>query len=168
MLLHLVCYAGKIGCPVLYEEAQKECNCDTAIAALDRMSREYLLKSSDDGRYVETLHPLRAAIIYDILQDKITYNPEQLVIMTIKCVENRYPQLILMNYFTQHQYKSSIIKALAAVPCRNWTMFAGILNTMLWLDVKLYVERNQEVYDELIARKGNGWLIFLHLIFPAN
>lgn len=160
MLLHLVCYAGKIGCPVLYEEAQKECNCDTAIAALDRMSREYLLKSSDDGRYVETLHPLRAAIIYDILQDKITYNPEQLVIMTIKCVENRYPQLILMNYFTQHQYKSSIIKALAAVPCRNWTMFAGILNTMLWLDVKLYVERNQEVYDELIARKGNGWLIF--------
>lgn len=37
MLLNLVCYAGMIGC---HEDAKRECNCDTAIAALDRMSKE--------------------------------------------------------------------------------------------------------------------------------
>lgn len=160
MLLNLVCYAGKIGCPVLFEDAKQECSCDTAIAALDRMSKEYLLKSSDDGRYIETLHPLRAAIIYNILQEKIAYNPAKLLLASIKCVENRYPQLMLMDYFTQNPYNPSIITNLAAVPCRDWTMFACMLNTMLWLDVKLYVERNQKVYDELIAKKGNGWLVF--------
>jgi hypothetical protein len=160
MLLNLVCYAGKIGCPILYEDVKRECNCDTAIAALDRMSREYLLKGSDDGRYIEALHPLRAAIIFNILGEKIVYSPDQLVITAIKCVENRYPQLMLMDYFTQNPVNPSIISELVRVPCRDWTMFACMLNTMLWLDVKLYVERNQEVYDELIAQKGNGWQVF--------
>jgi hypothetical protein len=160
MLLNLVCYAGKIGCPVLYEDVKRECNCDTAIAALDRMSKEYLLKSSDDGRYIEALHPLRAAIPYDILQEKIVYSPIQLLIAVIKCVENRYPQFMLMDYFTQNPFNSSIIEELTAVSCRDWTMYAYMLKTMLWLDVKLYAERNQEVYDQLITKKGNGWLAF--------
>lgn len=160
MLLNLVCYAGKIGCPVLYEDAKRECNCDTAIAALDRMSREYLLKSSDDGRYIEALHPLRAAIIYNILYEKIAYSPAQLLIMAIKCVENRHPQLMLMDYFTQYPFNPSIISELTTVPCRDWTMYTCMLNTMLWIDVKLYVEHNQEVYDELIGKKGKGWLAF--------
>lgn len=153
MLLSLVCYAGKIGCPVLYEDAKRQCSCDTAIAALDRMSKEYLLKNSDDGRYIEALHPLRAAIIYSILQEKIAYNPDDLLIMAVKCVENRYPQLILMDYFTQHPFNLSIISELASVLCRDWTMYACMLNTMLWLDVKLYAERNREVYDELITQR---------------
>lgn len=160
MLLNLVCYAGKIGCPVLYEDAKRECSCDTAIAALDRMSKEYLLRNSDDGRYIEALHPLRAAIIYNILQEKIVYNPNDLLIMVIRCVENRYPQLILLDYFTHYSFDPLVISKLASVFCRNWTMYACMLNTMLWLDVKLYAERNHEVYDELITKKGNGWLTF--------
>jgi hypothetical protein len=163
MLLNLVCYAGKIGCPVLYEDAKQQCSCDTAIAALDRMSKEYLLKNSDDGRYIEALHPLRAAIIYSILQEKISYNPNDLLIMAVKCVENRYPQLLLMDYFTHHPFNPSIIIELTSVLCRDWTMYACMLNTMLWLDVKLYAERNREFYDELIEKKGNGWLPFLPL-----
>ena len=163
MLLNLVCYAGKIGSPVLYEEAKQESRCDTSIAALDRMSKEYLLKSSEDGRYLEVLHPLRAAVIYNILKEKMVHNPEKLLVSAIKCVENRYPQLMLMDYFTQNPFNSSIISELITVPWRNWTIFAGMFNTMLWLDVKLYVERNQEVYDKLIANKGNGWLTFAPL-----
>ncbi|WP_094545746.1 hypothetical protein [Petroclostridium xylanilyticum] len=163
MLLNLVCYAGKIGCPVLFKDAKRECSCDTAIAALDRMSKEYLLKSSDDGRYIETLHPLRASIVYDILLEKIAYSPSQLLLAVLKCIEGRYPQLILMDYFTQNPYDPSLISELTAVPCRDWTMFACMLNTILWLDVKLYAERNQKVYDELIAKKGNGWLAFAPL-----
>lgn len=160
MLLNLVCYAGKIGCPVLYEDAKRQCSCDTAIAALDRMSKEYLLKNSDDGRYIETLHPLRATIIYSILQEKIVYNPNDLLIMAVKCVEDRYPQLILMDYFTQNVFNLSIISELASVHCRDWTMYACMLSTMLWLEVKLYAERNREVYDELITKMGKGWLPF--------
>lgn len=160
MLLSLVCYAGKIGCPVLFEDVKRESNCDTAIAALNRMSKEYLLKSSEDGRYIEALHPLRASIICDILFNKIAYNPSQILLKSLKCVENRHPQLMLMDYFTQNPYDFALIKQLANIRCRDWTMFACMLNTMLWLDVKLYVERNQKVYDELIAKKGNGWLVF--------
>lgn len=160
MLLNLVCYAGKIGCPVLYEDVKRESNCDTAIAALDRMSKEYLLKSSDDGRFIEVLHPLRATILYNILQEKIAYNPAELLITAIKCVEGRYPQIMLMDYFTHNPFNPSVIGALTAVSCRDWTMYACILKTMLWLDVKLYAERNQNVYDRLIAEKGNGWLDF--------
>lgn len=160
MLLNLVCYAGKIGCPVLFEDAKRECSCDTAIAALNRMSKEYLLKSSDDGRYIEALHPLRASIICDILQGKIAYSPSQLLLAVLKCVEGRYPQLILMDYFTQNLYEPSLISEITAVSCRDWTMFACILNTMLWLDVKMYVERNQKVFDVLVANKGKGWLVF--------
>ena len=160
ILLNLVCYAGKIGCPVIFEDAKRECYCDTAIAALDRMSKEYLLKSSDDGRYIETLHPLRASIIYDILLAKMAYGPSQLLLAVLKCIEGRYAQLILMDYFTQNPYDPSLISEITAVSCRDWTMSACMLNTMLWLDVKLYVERNQKVFDELITNKGKGWLVF--------
>ncbi|OUM88449.1 MAG: hypothetical protein BAA01_01095 [Bacillus thermozeamaize] len=160
MLLNLVCYAGRIGSPVSFENVKRESNCENAIAAIHRMSKEYLIKSSEDGFYIEALHPLRASIICDILSDRMAVDSSEILIKCLKCVGKRYPQLLLMDYFTQKPYNSALIKQIANIPCRDWTVFASMLKTMLWLDVKIYVERNQKVFEDLITKKGTQWIIF--------
>jgi len=160
VLLSLVSYAGKSGCPVLFEAVKEESKCENALSAIERMSKEYLLRSSDDGRYIEALHPLRASIIWNILSSKITHSLSQVLLKTVKCLEGRHPQLLLLDYFNKYPIDTEIIEKLAQIHSRDWVMFGCLINTMLWLDVKLYVEKNQHIYNELVTQIGKGWIVY--------
>jgi len=159
-LLNIISYAGKIGCPVLFEEAKRVVQITNFVAALDRMTKEYLVRSSDDGRFIEILHPLRGSIINDILHEKIMADEEDILLLSIECVESRYLQMLLMYYFTYNEYQEILIHKIAGLNYRDWDAYSNALNAMLWLDVKLYVERNAVILNRLFAEKGIGWSIF--------
>ena len=163
MLLQLVCFAGKTGCPLIFDNVRKEVPCDNVFSALQRLSNEYLIKRSEDGVYIETLHPLRAQIICKILIEKIGEDSSRLILAALKCIESNYSQLLLMDYFSNNIYSSEIIVEISAVEQRDWIFCAGLIRTMLWLDVKRYVEQNREAIDILIKKHGSGWLPFMPL-----
>ncbi|MDD4497016.1 MAG: hypothetical protein PHV51_02515, partial [Methanosarcinaceae archaeon] len=160
-LLQLVSFAGKTGCPLIFENVRKEIPCDNVFSALQRLSDEYLIKRSEDGVYIETLHPLRAQIICKIFIEKIGEDSSRLILAALKCIESNYSQLLLMDYFSNNIYSSEIIVEIAAVEQRDWIFCAGLIRTMLWLDVKRYVEQNREAIDILIKKYGSGWFTFM-------
>ena len=163
MLLQLVCFAGKTGCPLIFDDVRKEVTCDNVFPALQRLSNEYLIRRSENGVYIESLHPLRAQIICKILSEKMGEDSSRLILAALKCIESNYSQLLLMDYFSNNIYSSEIIGEIAAVEQRDWIFCAGLIRTMLWLDVKRYVEQNREAIDILIQKHGSGWFLFMPL-----
>ncbi len=162
-LLKLVSYAGKIGCAVSLQEAGQEVQCRGLTAALKRMSNEYLIRSTEDGRFIEALHPLRARIIYSLLQTYMVFNKEDILLQSLRCVESIYFKLLLLDFFTNTDVKQVPIKKIANVIYKDWVSYASVLQSMLWLDVKLYYEENKSVYERLINEKGQGWTPFAPL-----
>jgi len=162
-LLQLICFAGQTGCPLSFDRVKEEVACDNSFAAIQRLSNEYLIRTSEDGSYLEALHPIRAEIITGILLEKIGQNASELILSAIKCTDSVYLQLLLMDFFTKHSYSVKLVTEIATVKQQDWIACAGLIKTMLWLDVKRYVERNNESIKAIINKHGGAWLTFLPL-----
>lgn len=162
-LLQLVCFAGRIGCPLKIKKVKQEVCCDNIYAALKRFGDEYLIKTSEDGQYIEALHSQRAQIICDILKEHINEDANNLLLTSLKCIKSRYTQLILMDFFSEHPYSIDFVHDISTVHFNNWIAFAGVIRTMLWLDVKRYIEQNCETINTLVTKRGSGWLTFMPL-----
>lgn len=162
-LLQLVCFAGQTCCPLNLNDLKRVVACGDAFTAIQRLSNEYLIRRTEDGVYVEALHPLRAQIICDVLKEKIGENSIALMLSVLECVDSYCIQLFLMDYFSGHSFSPEIVSEIAAVEQRDWIACAGLIKTMLWLDVKQYVEQNYEVIKMLILEHGSGWFTFMPL-----
>ncbi|BFH60483.1 hypothetical protein [Paenibacillus azoreducens] len=166
-LLHLVCYAGQTGCPLHIHRVKKEVKCDNLYSAINRLSNEYLIRTFDDNQYIEPLHPLRAQIICEVLRETLGEDSLDLVLSAIKCMDSAYIQLFLMDFFSKSSHSMDIIEKIVSVECPDWISYAGKLKTMLWLDVKRYVEQNKSVIDDLIAKNGDGWPTYMPMDFSG-
>ena len=162
-LLQIVCYSGRMGCPVKAATLKNEINCDTFSAAKKRLSDEYLIKSTEDGEYIEALHPQRAKLLLEILNHELTKNSLKSLLTSLKCTHGKYAQILAMDYFTTYPYCLEDIKTISIENFSEWYSLAGLLKTMLWLDVKRYVEENIIVINGLVEKRGAGWLPFLPL-----
>lgn len=162
-LLTLVCFCGKIGCTLQCSKTKSVLNCDTMQAAIKRLSDEYLIKISDDGQYIEALHPVRANVMFNLMCKKFGDRSSEFVITAVKCVKPENVRYILLEYFTNHSSTNEDIKRISTIESSNWITFGNALNVMLWLDAKRYVEINFEYIRKLIKSRGKGWLCFLPL-----
>lgn len=160
-ILQLVCLTGRLGCSVNLRTLRTVINCDNVNAAIKRFSDEYLIKISDNGAQIEALHPVRAHIIFDALNERIDNNQEDIVIAAINCIDSSSIRYLLFDYFTSNEYTQAFIYRLATTHFSDWTAYAGVLNAMLWLDVKRYVDANMPFIQELIKQRGKGWLTFI-------
>ena len=160
-ILQLVCLTGRLGCSVNLQTLRTVINCNNINAAIKRFSDEYLIKISDNGTQIEALHPVRAQIIYDALNERIGNNQADVVVVAINCIASSNIRFLLFDYFTANEYTQEFIYRLAATQFSDWTAYAGVLNSMLWLDVKRYVDANMHVVSELIKERGKGWLTFI-------
>lgn len=160
-LLLLVCYAGKLDIPVRFDKVKQVVKCNTIVAALKRMSDEYLIRRAEDGKFIVALHPLRAEIIYYILINHMIHSEKDILLQSLNCVETRFPQILLFHYFTNNDLNDDLISEIAKIRFEDWVAYGNTLNTMLWLDVKQYVEENQVVLESLVSERGTGWLPFM-------
>lgn len=161
--LLLVCYAGRLGSPLLLTNLITVVDCKNITSALKRMTDEYLIRTIEDGKYIEALHPVRAKIIYTILKNQMAFNEKDILTQSLFCVENLFPQILIMHYFTENKHDIELISRIAEIRPNNWITFYSIFKTMLWIDVKRYVEQNKAVFDRLVLEKGIGWNCFLPL-----
>lgn len=161
LLLQLVSFAGKIGCSLSLEQAKGAVGIDNVFSAIQRFSNEYLMKSSDDGLLLEPLHPQRALIISDILNETIGEDSCGLLLSSLDCIDSKYYQYILMDFFTKHSYSHEMVTLISSKGTKDWMACAGLIKTMLWLDVKRYVESNIEVIQDIRSEYGIGWLSYV-------
>ncbi|MEK3792953.1 hypothetical protein MKX42_14580 [Paenibacillus sp. FSL R7-0204] len=160
-LLVLVCYVGRVDGSILFERAKKIVQCSNTISALRRMSDEYLVRSSVDGKYIESLHSIRAEILYSILIKEMRLEENEVLLKSLACVDGNVPQVLLFYYFTNNEIEMGLIGQIAGVGYPDWVAYGRTLNAMLWLDVMQYVDQNKEVFDLVFKENGSGWPMFV-------
>ena len=165
-LLQLVCYAGRLGANVDFLSAKKEIHCSTMHSAIQRLKDEYLIRVIDENK-IEALHPVRAQIVFDSICLQTGKTAKDIVFKTIPCVESKNIRIILMDYFSHRPGNLEDLHQLSQCTFTDWIGFASAIKTMLWLDAKSYVDRNMAAIQDLIKKRGKGWLCFLPLDFSG-
>ena len=161
-LLQLVCYAGRLGCAVNLADVKNVIHCFTMHAAVRRLKDEYLIRVIDENT-IEALHPVRAKIVFDALCDQIYINPKDVVFKVLSCISSQNVRIVLLDYFSNHQYNIEDVLRLSQIRFSDWTGYANTIRSMLWLDAKRYVDSNITFISSLVAKRGKGWLCFLPL-----
>lgn len=161
-LLQLVCFTGRLGCSVSLAQAKQVINCTNMQAAIRRFKDEYLIRIVNDDA-LEALHPVRAQIVFDILSEFIGSNDITLIHNALSCVASPNIRLMLLDFFSMHEYHQKDIHIISTVNTGDWLGFANVIRSMLWLDAKRYVDKNMPVIQALVKKHGKGWLCFLPL-----
>ena len=161
-LLQLVCYAGRLGANIDFLSAKKEIHCSTMQSAIQRLKDEYLIRIIDENK-IEALHPVRAQIVFDTLCIQTGMTEKDIVFKTVPCVESKNIRVILMDYFSHQDFNLDDLHQLSQCRFTDWIGFASVIKTMLWLDAKRYADCNMSAIQDLIKKRGKGWLCFLPL-----
>ena len=161
-LLQLVCYAGRLGCAVNLNAVKNEIECSTVQAAIRRLKDEYLIRVVDENK-LEALHPVRAQIVFDVLCGQVCTNDSDVMFKALSCISSQNIRLVLLDYFSRHQYSIKDVQRLSQIKFRDWIGYANAIRSMLWLDAKRYVDGNMAFISSLVEKRGKGWLCFLPL-----
>lgn len=161
-LLQLVCYAGRLGCAVNLTAVKNVTHCSTIHAAIRRLKDEYLIREVDENT-IEAHHPVRAKIVFDVLCDQICTGAREVVFKALSCISSQNVRVVLLDYFSNQQYDIEDVQRLSQIRFLDWIGYANAIRSMLWLDVKRYVEENMTFISSLVKKRGKGWLCFLPL-----
>ena len=131
-------------------------------AAIRRLKDEYLIRVVDENK-LEALHPVRAQIVFDTLCDQVCANDSDVIFKTLSCISSQNVRLVLLDYFSRHQYRFEDVQRLSQIKFCDWIGYANAIRSMLWLDAKRYVDGNMAFISSLIEKRGKGWLCFLPL-----
>lgn len=162
-LLLLVCYAGRLGASVDFLLMKQKIHCKTMQSAIQRLKDEYLIRVTNENNKIEALHPVRAKILFDIICKLTGTTENDIVFKIISCIESKNIQIVLMDYFSRQTYNFTDIQQLSQCRFTDWLGFASVIKTMLWLDVKQYVDRNISVIQQLFEKDSVMWLFLLPL-----
>lgn len=131
-------------------------------ATIERYEKEYLLRTSMDGRYIEGLHPLRSTILTDLLTDPVLRPWHEVVEPIIKtAVESDLEAFLLFAFSRQLGAKPHILDVLMATEPVSWSGASAILKSLLWLGVREYVDKDRDVIDKTFAKFNQAWWMTL-------
>jgi len=129
---------------------------------LQLFEKEYLLRCSPDGNYVEGLHPIRSAILSGLLTDPILHPWSDVARTCLQLVDESDLEIFLLHSFSRHSDATRILVGqLKEHQPATWSGLAGILRALLWLGVYEYVADNKDLIEEAFDLFGSGWLFML-------
>lgn len=129
---------------------------------LELLESEYLVRRSREGRYVESLHPIRSAILAAELTDPAFAPWAESAVLCIDHLPETDLEAFLFHSFLHHSDDAAaLLDALARRRFYTWSGLAGVGRSLIWLGVKIYVENNRDVIDEGLEKFGSGWSLLL-------
>lgn len=147
-ILQIICYASMENYKVNLPNLLNQVNCKNQRRMLKEFRDEYLVKVSDDNKYIEGLHALRAKILYEILKEDSIIDEESILIYCLSCVDE-FCQPMIVKYIYKNINLDSFINRISNIRFESWTIYASITAALLWLDTyTLYL------CDEEVMRKG--------------
>ncbi|ALS25372.1 hypothetical protein [Paenibacillus naphthalenovorans] len=148
-ILEVVSYVGKYNLKVSTTILFEKFPCPQRLKMLAIFEKEYLLRVSKDKQYLESLHALRATILFDILRETSLRSEFDNLKLSLQIIED-VPLMLVVEFFYRNGISSNVIKALATLKYNSWSVYAGVLKAVLWGEVYSYYWKNKVIID-----KGN-------------
>ncbi len=130
---------------------------------LQLFEKEYLLRRSENGKYLTGLHSIRSKILIDILFDPVISPKNEYIKKCISVLAEEDLKIFILHSLNKHTKYEEILNYLKDIKLSSWVGFNGVINSLLWFGIKQYVEKNRNTIDEVYDRFGYGWYIVLGL-----
>lgn len=161
-LLRRVSIAAAYGARLDVLTIRRDLKLRDARRTLDRYEQEFLLRVGVGGRYLEGLHPIRSAILSELLTGDVLEPWAESAAAAIRSMAEQDLESFLLHAFSRRRAESqSLLETLACMAPQTWTGLAGILRAMLWIGARQYVDRNMELIRETSRRFGGAWKMIL-------
>ncbi len=166
-LLRIVCLADAMGARVDVSKLDSSIGDQFAIG---RLENEYLLKKSDDKKYIHGLHMVRSQKLVEILFDEFTVYKQQYAYKCIELIDDRDLYLFLLQLFhLDILIPDQVMKDLnIRIKVCTWPSYCSLLKSFLWLGTANYVEANRNVLDDCKIVCGDAWTMFSDFMFGSN
>lgn len=132
--------------------------------------KEYLIRMSGDGQFIEGLHAIRSAILADLLTSE-DVDPwlEAAIDVLPLIVEEDIESFILHALVDRPSSEHSLfIEAVTHLSPTTWTGLAGVLQALLWADVREYIQVNWSTIEAAREEFGPGWYFIVDLNFSGE
>lgn len=150
-------YGGKIDLSTII--SQLELSSPEYILHL--LEKEYLLRKSNDGRYLIGLHPVRSNILAEILFADLIINPKDKYLKNcITALAEEDLHIFLLHCFVKEN-PEEILDFLNELQLKTWKGYGGVINSLLWYGIKEYINLNKNTIDKAYKKFGYGWSLVL-------
>lgn len=124
--------------------------------------KEYLLRLSADGSLIQGLHPIRSAILADLLSDS-TFSPwsESASVCLPFIFEGDVGNFLLYAFSRHRSEIEPLLNSLASYQPKQWNAIAGVTRALIWLGINEYAEANKQLLTEIYQEVGTGFLFVL-------
>ena len=137
---------------------------------IEKLENEYLVKKNSDKKYVQGLHLIRSQKLVEILFDEFTIYKEEYVYKCMPLLAEEDLYFFILQMFDLGILKPNqfIIDLNNKVFVNNWSAYASILKSFIWLGTKHYVESNRKIIDESRAIYSDALKMFMDFMFGSN
>ncbi|BBC26804.1 hypothetical protein [Pseudanabaena sp. ABRG5-3] len=161
-LLRLVSVASAFEARLKLRELVRFLQLPSPQRTLELLEEEYLLRTSEGGTIVGGLHPIRSTILADILTDPTFYPWADSASTCLTFIFEQDMGSFLLYAFSRHRFElEPLLSVLDNYQPRQWTAIAGVINALIWLGIKEYVEANKELILEAYEKVHHGWSLVL-------
>lgn len=161
-LLRLVAVASAYEARLSLKELVAAVEISEPTRTLERFSNEYLLRTSDDGRYVEGFHAIRSEIISAELTDAVLQSRGEIEADVIPLlVEDDLESFLLCSFSRNQDSADKLVQSLGGLSFQTWSGARGVFTALQWLGLKRYVDENVALIENVRMIYGSGWWIVL-------
>ncbi|KHD11568.1 hypothetical protein PN36_01115 [Candidatus Thiomargarita nelsonii] len=157
-LLRLVSVASAYGARIDLIKLVEYLNLAMPEQTIELFEREFLLRYSQDERYVEGLHPVRSTILVELLTDSILSPWDRMASAALPLMPEEDLEIFLLHAFSRRiETTPQLLETLSKHQLVSWTGLGGVLRALLWLGVRNYLNENKPLIKEIYNRVGEGW-----------
>jgi hypothetical protein len=139
-------------------------NLPDIVQTLQRFEQEYLVRQSPDRRSVEGLHPVRSAILAELLLDPALHPWRAVAQEALPLMHEEDLESFLLRAMVERQTeRTHLLDHMRQLTLATWTGLAGVLRVLLWSDIQAYVAVNQPVIAEARQQFGVAWGVIIDL-----
>ncbi|MCL4872224.1 MAG: hypothetical protein KJ063_24965 [Anaerolineae bacterium] len=138
--------------------------------SLEYFEKEYLIRASNDGQFIEGLHSIRSSILVQLLTSTNFPSWQEAAIEVIPLIVEEDIESFLLHAFVDRPNidHSGLLEAISNFVPNEWVGIAGILRSLLWIGVRNYIYANWAVIEAAHEEFGSGWFFFLDMNFAGD
>lgn len=125
---------------------------------------EYLLRKSNDKRYVEALHPIRSRIITELLIDPAFSPWIDSIEILLPCLCEEDIGSFLMYSFSEYPetFDQIFSQLLNSLSLTSWQGIISVCNALIWYGIYQHIEQNEAVIleaEQFVGKKAVNFLL---------
>ncbi|HYG35439.1 MAG TPA: hypothetical protein VEC99_11675 [Clostridia bacterium] len=155
-LLRLVSVAGAAGARLAIRAVTDRLQLPDPKRTIEIFEKEYLVRISPGGATLEGLHPIRSAILSELLTDNALSTWEESAAECLPLCEEGTIGAFLFHVFAQPGDLEAFYGQMNAFHPATWAGLLSCLQGILWWGVWTYVQENMPVFRALYDKCGDG------------